>query len=176
MAKRLSYAASKEDLVSNSDYIDDIRYTGPFHYRDVMEQKETVLDNVMESMAAEPPVSQTLVFSGLSGALLGAHLCFSLNLTPVYIRKVGECSHNPGHLAVGEMRGLTYVIVDDLIDTGKTIRHMLKTMSSCFKKSKCEKIILYNQGYMEGDFPKTGYNHRNKTFLGIPVVSLSLDT
>jgi len=83
-----------------------------------------------------------MVSSGLSGTLVTSSIFYEFGIPNIHVRKVGEESHGKTIQGIVK-RDMRYVIVDDLISTGTTIKNMLWKMEELEVKAICEAIILY---------------------------------
>lgn len=75
------------------------------------------------------PDAQAVAFRGLSGALIAPIVAYKLGLNPIGVRKKVDWSHGakPVHTRTLERGKIDrYVIVDDFIDTGDTVREIVK--------------------------------------------------
>lgn len=77
---------------------------------------------------AEAPTAQAVAFRGVSGAMIAPIVAYKLGLNPIGIRKPNESCHSgttkarltlDGHLVE------RYVIVDDFITSGDTVRRII---------------------------------------------------
>lgn len=66
-----------------------------------------------------------IAFTGLSGALLGSAVAMRLEKLLYCVRKVGENRHSD-HEVEGPLGEFRYVIIDDLIHTGGTLRRIIR--------------------------------------------------
>lgn len=84
-----------------------------------------------------------IVGRGLSGSLIAAPLALRLNKRLVVVRK-GEETHSWCKIE-GLERGMmhSYIIVDDFISTGETVRAIIDAMEKNCSHSKCQGIFLY---------------------------------
>jgi hypothetical protein len=64
---------------------------------------------------------------GVSGMVIGAIVAERLGANLIVIRKPGESTHSSYPYA-GEFVGNSYVIIDDFIDTGDTVKQILAVM------------------------------------------------
>ena len=99
--------------------------------------------------------------TGISGAAIGFPVCVRMGYNPLFIRKSQDKTHSSfmieGYVEkLKENENIKYVIIDDLIDSGKTINRIIKTMKNAFNHSECVGIFLYNHdkeilGHTPGD-------------------------
>lgn len=86
-----------------------------------------------------------VVACGVSGIPVASVASAIYDLHLIIVRKHSDCRHTslnvqgPTDIDIRE-----YVIVDDLIDTGDTIRHILSNMNEVSPKSECKAILLYS--------------------------------
>lgn len=87
--------------------------------------KETV-DDVVKALQHEAPGFDSIAIRGVSGGLIGPAVAMALNKQILVIRK-GEENHSQ---ALVEMRDYPrrYIIIDDLIDSGKTVWSIVDTI------------------------------------------------
>lgn len=97
-----------------------------------------------------------MVFRGLSGAALAYPLSARLHIPLICVRKKDENSH--GRDVEGPQANVRrYIILDDFIETGQTIKDLLKAMDDQNKWNKpskhnrvrCSGIVLYAEKYSE---------------------------
>jgi len=97
-----------------------------------------------------------MVFCGQSGAALAYPLSARLHIPLICVRKKGENSH--GFDIEGPQANVRrYIILDDFIETGKTIKALIKEMdikntiheASEHNKLRCSGIVLYAEAYSE---------------------------
>lgn len=82
-----------------------------------------------------------IVCTGLSGILIGVPAAEKTERQFAIVRKKGETSH-----ACNEVEGYKlaeYVIVDDFIDSGDTIRRIIDAMNKR-NESSCRAVLLYD--------------------------------
>lgn len=97
-----------------------------------------------------------MVFRGQSGAALAYPLSARLHIPLICVRKQGEKSH--GFDVEGPQANVRrFIILDDFIETGQTIKDLLKAMDDQNKWNKpskhnrvrCSGIVLYDEKYSE---------------------------
>lgn len=98
-----------------------------------------------------------VVASGLSGSLMAVAIADKLSRPMAIVRK--EIENNHGMPVEASETIKKYLIVDDQIDTGKTIGFIIETMKKYHLKSKCVGIILHD-------------SCRSEPFGSIPVFSI----
>lgn len=86
---------------------------------EIVKKVETVLQSIE---------FDAIAFTGLSGAVLSSIIAMRMNKLLYCVRKEHESRHS-GQVVEGPSTGLRYVIIDDLICTGTTIRRIIKLVS-----------------------------------------------
>lgn len=88
-----------------------------------------------------------IAFRGSSGCALGYPVGAALEIPLIYVRKPEERSHGrPQEGFEGAVR--TYIIVDDFISSGNTVRAIMETL----QPAKCVGIVTYEYGSPERIF------------------------
>ncbi len=142
-----------------TSYLDSV-YQSPLKYK-------RLIDKIADKMIALKKKKSfgAIAFRGSSGAAMAYPLSAQLNIPLIYVRKPGEQSH--GYKIEGTQRNIKrYVIMDDFMESGKTIRAILKDIdkkSDWTKdgKAECVGIILYNVGY-DGRWDKAFITYKKK--------------
>ena len=70
-----------------------------------------------------------IAFTGVSGAAMAFPLSFALGIPLLCVRKGGENSHSP-YKVEGDYAARRYVIVDDFISTGNTMRRIQEDLEN----------------------------------------------
>jgi len=95
-----------------------------------------------------------MVFRGQSGAALAYPLSARLHIPLICVRKKGERSH--GFDVEGSQANVRrYIILDDFMETGKTVKALLAEMDHQNKRNnpskhnelRCSGIVLYDEKY-----------------------------
>lgn len=122
-------------------YLDSI-FQSPLKYR-------RLIDKIADQMAALKKKKSfgAIAFRGTSGAALAYPLSAQLNIPIICVRKSNEQSH--GLSVEGTQRNIRkYVIIDDFMESGKTIKAILKAIDKKKDwtkdgKAECVGIVLY---------------------------------
>lgn len=106
-------------------------------------------------------VFDAIAFRGNSGALIAPIVAYLMNKDIICVRKDGEDSHTIFTKVEGNRLVQSYVIIDDFIDTGNTIK-IIKNMIALHlnPNAKCISIVLYASKL------------KRKEFIGIPVIPI----
>lgn len=86
-----------------------------------------------------------IAFTGTSGAALAYIVANKLNVGLICVRK-GDNSHYRGKVE-GMRNANQYIIIDDFIDSGKTIKTIIGSVKKFSPGAKCLGIFLYDEGY-----------------------------
>lgn len=95
----------------------------------------------------------TIAFSGMSGSAMAFILANELNCTLLAVRREKEASHfvsgSRNEVVEGFYDANKYLIVDDFISSGDTIRRIASKIHGVNKLSECVGILLYSdtRGY-----------------------------
>jgi len=87
----------------------------------------------------------TIAFRGMSGALVAPIVARDLKKEIILVRKTGEDNHS-GYSLEGHIGAKKYVILDDFISTGKTVREIIKQVIACTKTAEFVGGVFYNHG------------------------------
>jgi orotate phosphoribosyltransferase-like protein len=99
-----------------------------------------------------------VAFRGVSGAALGPTVADRLGVNIIAIRKPGDGSHS-SNTAEG-VRGVRYIVIDDFVSSGKTLKTVVDTLSDC----TCVGIYCY--------CPEHGMTPNSvKSIFGFPVLN-----
>lgn len=86
---------------------------------EIVNKVETVL---------QPIEFDAIAFTGLSGAVLSSVIAMRMNKLLYCVRKENESRHS-GQVVEGPSTGLRYVIIDDLVCSGATLRRITTQVS-----------------------------------------------
>jgi len=109
--------------------------TGKLHMRVTMQKAIATLQS---------KEFDTVVFCGVSGGLFGPTLAYTMDKEVTVVRKPDAHTHSVYKLEgyVGPGR---YLIVDDVMDSGKTLAHIMKMMKRQ-SRATLAGIYLYGEG------------------------------
>jgi hypothetical protein len=98
----------------------------------------------------KPITFDTVAFCGMSGALMAPTIARRMDAGLVLVRKNIESSHAE-RLAEGDRSGTNYIIIDDLVDQGGTVRHIIEVASDFLEVpgQEPEAIVLYGENMPE---------------------------
>jgi adenine/guanine phosphoribosyltransferase-like PRPP-binding protein len=85
----------------------------------------------------------SIVCCGLSGSLVGPEVARKLKKNLILVRKK-EPSHGSTIEYDWEVKVKKYVILDDLVESGKTVKYLQKVMKQ-FPESSCQGVFFYKQ-------------------------------
>jgi adenine/guanine phosphoribosyltransferase-like PRPP-binding protein len=116
-------------------------YGAPFNSPDQFEQVINYAAYCLKDVDFE-----TLVFRGFSGAVVGPAVALKLKKRWVLVRKPDDNAHS-GRRLEGMVQG-KYVIIDDFIDSGATIKAIVEAINvTCHGIVECVGVVLYEQAW-----------------------------
>lgn len=119
---------------SHFGYTPDV-YENPDRYRSTIDATRAELQHLMNP----GKLIDAIAFRGSSGCAMGYPLAYLTGISPLYIRKPQEICHG-SETAEGPGKDIRrYVIVDDFISSGATVRAILRALHP----AKCAAILLY---------------------------------
>lgn len=83
---------------------------------------------------------ESIAFRGMSGAVLASPIALALDKTLILVRK-GENTHSQ-YAVEGDLSGQKYIIVDDFISTGETVRTIIKEIFKACPRCQCIGILV----------------------------------
>lgn len=92
-----------------------------------------------------------IAFTGMSGALIAPLVAQRLQKGLLMVRKTGDGSHS-GYIVEGGLDCTKFIIIDDLIMSGNTIRNLLEKVKTVCPNATCSGIILYHEEANDYDF------------------------
>lgn len=105
-----------------------------------------------------------VAFSGMSGALVGPIVAMRTKTYPIFVRKSMKAeAHHSGRRVEGAFgTPLRYIIVDDFVSSGKTIRRIVQEVGKV-SGATCVGAVLYksNSGVRSVRLP---YNERLRLY------------
>ena len=116
---------------------------------------DTTVDQVCIMLEDSKYIFDAIAFSGESGGAIAYPLSYLTELYLICVRKEGTNTHGQALEAGYWQKG--YVIVDDQISTGATMRRIIDGVKALRPESMCQGIVLYNSS-------------RNSDYNGIPVI------
>jgi len=128
-----------------SDYLSLI-YRKPFMYQRLVNRTAKRISRLKKEIKFD-----AIAFRGASGAALAYPLSAQLRIPIICIRK-NASSH--GQSVEGPNNDVRrYIIIDDFIDNGKTMRAILQSIDTMSKNKKveCVGIVLYDAAYDNND-------------------------
>jgi hypothetical protein len=102
-----------------------------------------VVDNVIRNL--RPIDFDVVVFRGFSGAVVGPVVALKMGKNWAFVRKHDDNSHSSSRIE-GSIIG-RYVIVDDFIDSGATIRKIIEDVSYTYPDAVCLGAFFYDQSW-----------------------------
>ena len=110
----------------------------------------------------------SIAFRGMSGTLVAPTIAFRLKKNPVLIRKECDGSHS-GRSIEANSEVVDYIIIDDLIESGTTIKRIVEAMDERgITPDHCKGIFLYGtaseQTVFEGQIKEAHYRISRSNF------------
>lgn len=134
------------------------RQVSPYLW-DAFEEIDSITEAVSEILTDIAPNVDTLVGTGVSGALVVPYIGRVLDMHWALVRKPTEGSHSD--LLVEGTIGECWVLVDDLIDTGETLKRVEEAIKLDLYgwTTYCAGAIMYLDGvnYVDPDVIKLEY-------------------
>jgi len=134
------------------------RQVSPYLW-DAFEEIDSITEAVSEILTDIAPNVDTLVGTGVSGALVVPYIGRVLDMHWALVRKPTEGSHSD--LLVEGTIGECWVLVDDLIDTGETLKRVEEAIKLDLYgwTTYCAGAIMYLDGvnYVDPDVIKWEY-------------------
>ena len=96
----------------------------------------------------------SIAFSGMSGALIAPIVAYKTGKNLILVRKIKDDSHSTYAIESSSYCCKKYVVIDDLIASGKTITHIIESVNKQFADQvpECGGIILYSEDYYRKTF------------------------
>jgi hypothetical protein len=136
------------------------KVTSPSHTRPVF-NPESFLDVVdkaaekIEKIRVLYPEIEALAACGNSGVLLVGALAARLKMPVLVVRKKKD-TNNDDRLVNGYIGAKGYLIIDDVIDSGATVRHIITEIQDAWERSDSDFI---REGYAPRFIGALLYNH-----------------
>jgi orotate phosphoribosyltransferase-like protein len=125
-----------------------------------------LVDIVLERIKKTNICFDTIAFTGQSGALVAPLLAIKMGKNLLMVRKEHDVSHSFSNFE-GYFKIKNYIILDDLISTGNTVKRVYKQIHEQFPCSSLSAIVLYRD---DGNYyPRNGFDIDNINF---PVINL----
>lgn len=140
--------------------------TSAGYFGSAIEKPYTITDRIVKYLRAENVSFDSIVVTGISGAILGPLVAFATDSHLLFVRK-GESTHS--HKTVEGKLGKRWIFLDDFVESGATFRRVLRTVRT-FCQSQDEfatefvGCIMYECGFYSQD-PKAwnrGWNTAEK--------------
>ena len=81
-----------------------------------------------------------ITFRGMSGCLFAAPLAYKMHKPMIMVRKLNEGSHDNQRVS-GDEAARTYIIVDDFVCSGETVRQIQEHIHKWVPEMKCVGIV-----------------------------------
>lgn len=130
-------------------------YGIPYNRPDQLESVVRYVCQVLERVEFD-----TIVFRGFSGAIVGPIVALRMGKPWVLVRKNQDASHSCNRIE-GSV-GSAYVIIDDFIERGTTIREIVGAVYELYPHSRCVGAVLHDECWArrQDNIDKQGYTAR----------------
>jgi adenine/guanine phosphoribosyltransferase-like PRPP-binding protein len=138
------------------------RTLDPFYHKMLVDKTVELINNrVIKGVAIE---TKAIVFTGMSGAALAYPVSYLTGIPLICVRKAGIKTHSTHWVESGsavrdalfEGKPISYIILDDLIDSGASVKRIQRYMRK-ETPMKCQGIVVYNDPH--------GYYHKDAYFI-----------
>ena len=92
------------------------------------QQQKAIIDRLVECIHDSGEQFEAIAFRGFSGALVAPMIAVMLEKKLIAVRKTEESSHAYGSIE-GHADSSSYVIVDDFMDSGRTVEAIIDALS-----------------------------------------------
>jgi len=115
------------------------------HLLEALRDQKIIVKNVVELLINSGWNFHAIAFTGASGALIAPVVAHEMDKKLILVRK--EISGHSSAKVIGPRhnRNLNYIILDDLVASGTTIRNIYKEVSEFDSYLKCVGVILYSE-------------------------------
>jgi hypoxanthine phosphoribosyltransferase len=90
----------------------------------------------------------TIAISGLSGLLYGAPLAYLLNKPLMVVRKKQDVTTHGAKRLEGNYGLRRYLVVDDTICTGDTLRYIVENIGNSIPEARCVGLYTFDTDYI----------------------------
>lgn len=118
-----------------------------------------VIDQVCKKISEKSPEFDSIAVTGLSGLLVGPEVASRLNKELIVVRK--SPSHSEFQVEASCLPE-QFIILDDHINSSKTVKRILRKTLKRFPESICVQIILYGS-FSDFKFPDIELRVNKKT-------------
>lgn len=151
------------DAATAAMYIEPMtaRHVGPWYHETcfsaaTLRETAKAVAETLARLKSYFPELQAVAGSGHSGSVLVGALSATTDFNPILVRKEGEIQVAGGGQVSGMLGEFDYVIVDDLVSSGSTVRRIVSKIKETAKKAgvtepRCVAIVTYNGTNKEVD-------------------------
>lgn len=108
-------------------------------------RRNITIDLVLKEIEAQKYDFNAIAVRGTSGLLMGAIIAHILGKELCIVRKDGEGSHSMYRVEGPTGIVPKFLIIDDCVDSGATVVHILVAMKASAADAKCVGAIMYNR-------------------------------
>jgi len=135
-------------VVIKTDYLHNV-----YNLKEFKKKLKLLTAMIKEYREKEP--FDSIAFCGTSGAAFAYPLSLRLNIPLIHVRKEGIKTHATSKVE-GNIGCKSYIIVDDLISTGATIRYIKDMIGEYIPSAKYKRVFLYGE-YFYSEIKHTYY-------------------
>jgi len=119
-------------------YIESILYTKSF---------KIIVNRVIKKVKHLQPKLKidAIACRGVSGSSVAFATSYVIGLPIIYVRKPTENSHGDKIESCGASKHKNYIIIDDFIDTGTTVKEIIKSIKTNYDDIVCVGVLLYDE-------------------------------
>ena len=107
----------------------------------------------------------SIAFCGMSGCAMAFILAHKMGLPMLCVRKQETKSHftNGGKFVEGNLSAEKYLIIDDFMAVGDTVRYIIKSIKNEVPVASCSAILLYSQRSNGEEHWRPDYDDKTKS-------------
>jgi hypoxanthine phosphoribosyltransferase len=102
-----------------------------------------IINSLVKTIKQSKIEFDAIAFTGQSGAMVATVLCYKLKKLPLLIRKTTDNAHSDYKLE-GPLDSFKYIIVDDMISSGRTIADIISEIVKSTQNSNLTGIFFYS--------------------------------
>jgi len=140
---RLDLGTEKELLAEKWDYKTE-------YLQDLFSARRLRRSIELAAKALSTLQFDAIAFRGMSGALIASALSYRIGKPLIMVRKHEITSHSMGRVE-GYKHAKTYVVVDDFISSGATVKEIQREIAYYFPEARCLGVLEFNRLPIEID-------------------------
>jgi len=132
--------ATRPDRLLTEGYLPNIKCAGHLTLALNPTTFAEALHGVLETLSHYD--FDAIAFRGLSGALLAPTVAMYMGKTLLAVRKTTDDCHS-GRIVEGDYNARRFVILDDFVSSGETVRRILEDVSKALPNASCLGVCEY---------------------------------